>query len=130
MVFDERAGPGVERDTVRVLKISCNACGVERFGVDLIVLDSIAIDERDLESSFSSDNVTIGRVSSVCFPTVPVREGEVDRGILCIHTIKFYGFPFAGGYSPAGRKINPRGQKRNHILIFYRCCIAFGHGDY
>ena len=85
MVFDERTGPGIERDTVGVLKISGNACGVERFGVDLIVFDSIAIDERDLESPFVSDYVTVGGVPSICLPPVPVGEGEVDRGILCIH---------------------------------------------
>ena len=85
MVSDERTGPRIERDAVGVLKISSNACGVERFGVDLIVFDSIAIDERDLKSSFVSDYVTVGRVSSICLPTVPVGKGEVNRGILCVH---------------------------------------------
>ena len=85
MVFDERTGPRIERDTVGVLKISSNTCGVERFGVDLIVLDSIAIDEWDLKSSFVPDYVAVCGVSSVCLLTVPVREGEVDRGIQYIH---------------------------------------------
>ena len=92
MVSDERTGPRIERDTVGVLKISSNTCGIERFGVDLIVLDSIAIDERDLESPFVADYVTVGRVSLVCFSTVPISEGEVNRGILCIHKINFMDF--------------------------------------
>ena len=98
MVFDERTGPSTEWDAVRVLKISSNTCGVERFDVDLIVLDGITIDERDLESPFVSDYVAVGRVAAICFLTVPICEGEVNRGVLCIHTIKFYGFPFAGGF--------------------------------
>ena len=130
MVFDERIGPGVERDTVRVLKISCNACGVERFGVDLIVLDCIAIDKRDLKSTFVSDYVTVGGVPSICLPTVPVREGEVDRGIQYLHKMKFYLVFTCRRNPPAGRKINPRVQKRNLIFEFHRCKNAFGHGDY
>ena len=37
MFFDEWTGPSIERDTIGILKISCNTWSVERFGVDLIV---------------------------------------------------------------------------------------------